>query len=101
MTQMSSNVRPLYDRVIVKRVESEQQTQGGIIIPDTAQEKTQLGTIVSAGTGKRDAQGNQHPLQVKAGDTVVFGKYSGTEIKIGSDDLLILKEEELLGVVEK
>ena len=101
MTQAARNVRPLYDRVLIKRVESEQTTKGGIIIPDTAQEKTQLGTVVATGEGKLNVEGSLRPLKVKSGDTVLFGKYSGTEIKMGSEDLLILKEEEILGIVEK
>ena len=101
MAQMAQKVRPLYDRVLIKRLENEQVSAGGIIIPDTAQEKTQLGTIVAAGEGKKDTQGTTQPLKVKNGDTVLFGKYSGTEIKLGSEDFLILREEEILGIVEK
>ena len=101
MLQASRKVRPLHDRVLVERLESEQTTQGGIIIPDTAQEKTQLGIIVASGEGKANQEGTIRPLLVKNGDTVIFGKYSGTEIKLGSEEFLILKEDEILGVVEK
>jgi chaperonin GroES len=101
MTQLSHKVRPLYDRVLVRRIETEQTTIGGIIIPDTAQEKTQLGTIVAIGEGKTNTQGTSNPLKVKSGDTVLFGKYAGTEIKFGNEEYLILKEDELLGVIEE
>jgi chaperonin GroES len=101
MLQDAKKVRPLYDRVLIKRLESEQKTQGGIIIPDTAQEKTQLGTVIAFGEGKASNDGTIRPLKVKAGDTVLFGKYSGTEIKLNNEDLLILKEDEILGIVEK
>lgn len=98
---MTHKVKPLYDRVLVQRLESEQTTSGGIIIPDTAQEKTQLGTIKAVGTGKLTSQGDVRPMHVKDGDTILFGKYSGTEIKLGNEEFLILKEDEILGVVEK
>ena len=98
---MEASIRPLYDRVIVKRLENEQMSAGGIIIPDTAQEKTQIGAVMAVGSGKLLNDGSIRALQVKQGDKVVFGKYSGTEIKHGNDELLVLREEELLAVVEK
>ncbi len=98
---MTHKVRPLYDRVLVKRLESEKTTAGGIIIPDTAQEKTQLGTIVATGEGKTNTEGVVRPLKVKDGDTILFSKYAGTEFKLGNNELLILKEDEILGIVEK
>ncbi|EJN03151.1 co-chaperone GroES [Phyllobacterium sp. YR531] len=91
--------RPLHDRVVVRRVESEAKTAGGIIIPDTAKEKPQEGEIVSVGTGARDEAGKLVPLDVKAGDRVLFGKWSGTEVKIGGEDLLIMKESDILGIL--
>lgn len=94
-------VKPLYDRVLLKRADSENMTTGGIIIPDTAQEKTQRGTVVAVGDGKVMADGGVRCLKVACGDEVLFGKYSGTEIKVNGEDLLILKEEEILGVLEK
>ena len=96
---MAKTIKPLHDRVVVKRLENEQTTAGGIIIPDTAQEKTQLGTIVAVGDGRINKDGSVLPLNVKKGDTILFGKYSGTEVKFEGEELLILKEEELLGVV--
>src|ERR671910_3272759 len=96
----STNFRPLHDRVVVRRVESEEKTKGGIIIPDTAKEKPQEGEIVSVGTGARDEAGKLVPLDVKAGDLILFGKWSGTEVKIGGEDLLIMKESDILGIVE-
>ena len=99
---MAVSIKPLYDRVLVKRLESEQMTAGGIIIPDTAQEKTQMGEIVATGEGKLLADGSIRALKVKQGDKILFGKYSGTEVKLGSTgEFLMLKEEELLGIVEK
>jgi chaperonin GroES len=91
--------RPLHDRVVVKRLESEEKTKGGIIIPDTAKEKPQEGEIVAAGPGARDEAGKLVPLDVKAGDRVLFGKWSGTEVKIDGQDLLIMKESDIMGVV--
>ncbi|CAN7600003.1 MULTISPECIES: co-chaperone GroES [Phyllobacterium] len=91
--------RPLHDRVVVRRVESEAKTAGGIIIPDTAKEKPQEGEIVSVGTGARDEAGKLVPLDVKAGDLILFGKWSGTEVKIGGEDLLIMKESDILGIL--
>ncbi|MCB1439880.1 MAG: co-chaperone GroES [Nitratireductor sp.] len=91
--------RPLHDRVVVRRVESEEKTAGGIILPDTAQEKPSEGEIVSVGAGARDETGKLVPLDVKVGDRVLFGKWSGTEVKIGGEDLLIMKESDIMGVV--
>ena len=92
--------RPLGDRVVVKRVEEEQKTKGGIIIPDTAKEKPQEGEVISVGPGARDDNGKIQPLDVKKGDRILFGKWSGTEVKLGGEDLLIMKESDVLGVVE-
>ncbi|ETI63106.1 molecular chaperone GroES [Sphingobium sp. C100] len=91
--------RPLHDRVLVRRIEAEAKTAGGIIIPDTAQEKPQEGEIVSVGTGSKAEDGKVTPLDVKAGDRVLFGKWSGTEVKVDGEDLLIMKESDILGVV--
>lgn len=91
--------RPLHDRVVVRRVESEEKTKGGIIIPDTAKEKPQEGEIIAVGSGIRDESGKLVPLDVKAGDRVLFGKWSGTEIKLDGEDLLIMKESDVMGVV--
>jgi chaperonin GroES len=91
--------RPLHDRVVVKRLEGEEKTKGGIIIPDTAKEKPQEGEVVAVGPGARDESGKLNPLDVKAGDRVLFGKWSGTEVKIDGQDLLIMKESDILGVV--
>jgi len=93
--------RPLHDRVLVKRVEQEEKTAGGIIIPDTAQEKPSEGRIVAAGSGARREDGTIAALDVKAGDMVLFGKWSGTEVKIDGEDLLIMKESDLLGIIEE
>jgi len=93
--------RPLNDRVLVRRVESDVKTAGGIIIPDTAQEKPQEGTIVAVGSGHKSEDGKITPLDVKAGDMVLFGKWSGTEVKIDGEDLLIMKESDVLGIMEK
>ena len=92
--------RPLHDRVVVERVESEQKTAGGIIIPDTAQEKPMQGKVIAAGAGARDETGKIQPLDVKANDTVLFGKWSGTEVKIDGQDYLIMKESDIMGVIE-
>ena len=91
--------RPLHDRVVVKRLEGEEKTKGGIIIPDTVKEKPQEGKIIAVGPGGRDENGKLIPLDVKAGDRILFGKWSGTEVKIDGDDLLIMKESDILGVV--
>jgi chaperonin GroES len=93
--------RPLHDRVLVRRVEQEQKTSGGIIIPDTAQEKPMEGEIIAVGAGHKNEDGKVSPLDVKAGDFVLFGKWSGTEIKVDGEDLLIMKESDILGVIEK
>ena len=93
--------RPLGDRVLIKRVEEEQKTKGGIIIPDTAKEKPQEGEVIAVGPGARDDNGKIHALDVKKGDRILFGKWSGTEVKIDGEDLLIMKESDILGVVEK
>jgi chaperonin GroES len=92
--------RPLHDRVVVRRIDAEEKTAGGIIIPDTAKEKPQEGEIVAAGPGARNEKGELVPLDVKAGDRVLFGKWSGTEVKIDGEELLIIKESDILGVVE-
>ena len=92
--------RPLHDRVVVKRVDSEEKTAGGIIIPDTAQEKPSEGVIVSVGAGARDDSGKIIAPDVKSGDRVLFGKWSGTEVKINGEDLLIMKESDIMGVIE-
>ena len=94
------NFRPLHDRIVIKRIEEKETAKGGIIIPDSAKEKPQEGEVVAAGNGKKTEDGKIIPLDVKAGDRILFGKYSGTEIKIDNEDFLILKEEEVLGVVE-
>ncbi len=92
--------RPLHDRVLVKRVEQDEKTAGGIIIPDTAQEKPMEGKIVAVGSGTRAEDGKVTPLDVKKGDRILFGKWSGTEVKVNGDDLLIMKESDILGIVE-
>ncbi|MEJ2718644.1 MAG: co-chaperone GroES [Deltaproteobacteria bacterium] len=92
--------RPLYDRILVERVESEEITKGGIIVPDSAKEKPQQGKVIAVGQGKRLEDGKLVPLEVKAGDTILFGKYSGSEIKIEGNEYLIMKEEDVLGLVE-
>ena len=93
------NFRPLHDRVLVRRIEAEEKTAGGIIIPDSAKEKPAEGEIVAVGTGTRADDGKITPLDVKAGDKVLFGKWSGTEVKIDGEDLLIMKESDILGVI--
>ncbi len=93
------NFRPLHDRVLVKRIEAEEKTAGGIIIPDTAKEKPQEGEVVAAGTGLKSEDGKITPLDVKAGDRILFGKWSGTEVKVDGQDLLIMKESDILGIV--
>ena len=93
--------RPLHDRVLVRRIDAEEKTAGGIIIPDTAKEKPQQGEVIAAGPGGRNEQGQLVPLDVKVGDRVLFGKWSGTEVKIDGEELLIMKESDLLGVVEQ
>jgi chaperonin GroES len=93
--------RPLHDRIVVRRIDAEEKTAGGIIIPDTAKEKPQQGEVVAVGPGARNEQGQIVPLDVKAGDTVLFGKWSGTEVKIDGEDLLIMKESDIMGVLEQ
>jgi chaperonin GroES len=97
---MSMKFRPLHDRVVVRRVESEERTAGGIIIPDTAKEKPQQGEIIAVGPGARDESGKINALDVKVGDRVLFGKWSGTEVKIDGEDLLIMKESDVMGIIE-
>ncbi|KPH66147.1 MULTISPECIES: co-chaperone GroES [unclassified Novosphingobium] len=92
--------RPLHDRVVVRRIEAEEKTSGGIIIPDTAKEKPQEGEVLAVGPGTRDDRGQLAELSVKVGDRILFGKWSGTEVKIDDEDLLIMKESDILGVVE-
>ena len=91
--------RPLHDRVLVRRIEADQKTAGGIIIPDSAQEKPSEGEIVSVGEGNRDDSGNRVALDVKAGDRILFGKWSGTEVKLDGEDLLIMKESDIMGII--
>jgi len=95
------NVRPLHDRILVSRIDEGEQQVGGIIIPDSAKEKPQKGTVVAAGNGKTNDEGERRPLDVKAGDTILFGKYSGQEIKLDGVEYLIMKEDEVLGVLDK
>jgi len=92
--------RPLHDRVLVKRLDSEEKTSGGIIIPDTAQEKPMEGKVVAVGARSRSEDGKVHPLDVKKGDNILFGKWSGTEVKVNGDELLIMKESDILGIIE-
>ena len=93
--------RPLHDRVVVKRIDAEEKSAGGIIIPDTAKEKPQEGEVIAAGPGARDDSGKLTPLDVKIGDRILFGKWSGTEIKLNGEDLLIMKESDVMGVIEQ
>ena len=99
MFQMAAKLTPLHDRVVVRRIEEAETTRGGIIIPDTAKDKPQEGEIISVGRGKVTEEGKVLPLAVKEGDRVLFGKYSGTEIKIDGEELLIMREEEVLGIL--
>ena len=92
--------RPLHDRILVKRIEAEEKTRGGIIIPDTAKEKPQEGEVIATGPGARDESGKLIPLDVTVGDRILFGKWSGTEIKLDGEDLLIMKESDVMGVIE-
>ncbi len=94
------NLKPLHDRVLVKPLEAEEQTAGGIIIPDTAKEKPIKGRVISAGPGVRGEDGKLHPLDVKKGDEILYGKWSGTEVKLNGDDLLIMKESDIMGIIE-
>jgi chaperonin GroES len=98
---MSTNITPLHDRVIVRRIEEGEQIRGGIIIPDSAKEKPQEGEVVAAGQGKYKEDGTRQALDVKAGDRVLFGKYSGSEIKIDGEELLIMREDEILGIIAR
>lgn len=95
-----TNIRPLHDRVLVERIEEEQKTASGIIIPDSAQEKPVQGKVVAVGTGARDDSGKVIPLDVKEGDTVIFAKWAGTEVKIGGKELLVMKESDIIAIVE-
>ena len=95
-----SKFRPLHDRVVVRRIQADEKTKGGIIIPDTAKEKPQEGEVVAVGPGGRDEAGKLIPIDVKAGDRVLFGKWSGTEVKIDGEDLLIMKESDIMGVLD-
>ena len=97
---MSVNIKPLEDRIVVKAVEAEQTTASGLVIPDTAKEKPQEGEVVAVGNGKRLENGKQVPLDVKVGDRILFGKYSGTEIKLDGEEYVIMREDEVLGIVE-
>jgi chaperonin GroES len=92
--------RPLHDRVLIRRVESEEKTAGGIIIPDTAKEKPMEGEVVAAGPGARGDDGKLHPMDLKAGDRVLFGKWSGTEVKLDNEELIIMKESDVMGIIE-
>jgi len=94
------NIRPLHDRVIVRRMEEERMSAGGIVIPDSATEKPAQGEVLAVGNGKKMDNGETRPLDVKVGDKVLFGKYSGTEVKVGGEDLLVMREEDIMGVVE-
>jgi chaperonin GroES len=98
---MAINIKPLHDRVIVRRIEEGEQVRGGIIIPDTAKEKPQEGEVVAAGEGKYREDGTRQTLDVKTGDRVLFGKYSGSEIKLDGEELLIMREDEILGIIER
>jgi chaperonin GroES len=98
---MATNIRPLHDRVIVKRIEEGEQVRGGIIIPDSAKEKPQEGEVIAVGEGKYKEDGTRQALDVKQGDRVLFGKYSGSEIKIDNEELLIMREDEILGILER
>jgi chaperonin GroES len=93
-------VRPLHDRILIKRIEEKETVKGGIIIPDTAKEKPQEAEVIAVGNGKKNEEGKVVPLDVKAGDRILFGKYSGTEIKLDGEEFLIIREEEVLGVLE-
>lgn len=98
---MATNIKPLHDRVILKRIEEGEQVRGGIIIPDTAKEKPQEGEVIAVGEGKRTEDGKRIPLDVQAGDRVLFGKYSGSEIKVDGEEYLIMREDEILGVIAR
>jgi chaperonin GroES len=98
---MFMNIRPLHDRVVVKRIEQSEQKQGSLYIPDSAKEKPQEGEVVAVGNGKRSDDGQIHPLDVKAGDRILFGKYSGSDIKMDGQEYLIMREDEILGILDK
>jgi chaperonin GroES len=98
---MTTNIRPLHDRVIVKRIEEGEQVRGGIIIPDSAKEKPQEGEVIAAGEGKYKEDGTRQALDVQKGDRVLFGKYSGSEIKLDGEEFLIMREDEILGIIER
>ena len=95
------NIRPLYDRIVVKRIEQGEEVRGGLYIPDSAKEKPQEGEVVAAGKGKRLEDGNVAPLDVQVGNRILFGKYSGSDIKLGGDEYLIMREDEVLGIIEE
>jgi chaperonin GroES len=97
--EQSMSFRPLHDRVVIRRVDQEEKTKGGIIIPDTVKEKPQEAEVVAVGPGTRDDQGRVHPLDVKVGDRVLFGKWSGTEVKLDGDEHLVVKESDILGIL--
>jgi chaperonin GroES len=97
---MKMKVKPLFDRVLVKRIEAEEKVKGGIIIPDSAKEKPMEGKIIAVGSGRRDDDGKKVPMEVKAGDRILFGKYAGTEIKIDDEEHVILREDEILGIIQ-
>jgi len=98
---MTTNIQPLHDRVIVKSIDEGEQVRGGIIIPDSAKEKSQEGQVIAAGLGKYKEDGSRQALDVKAGDRVLFGKYSGSEIKVNGEELLIMREDEILGIIRR
>jgi chaperonin GroES len=98
---MSTKIRPLQDRLIVKRVKEDEKTKGGIIIPDTAKEKPIEGEVIAVGNGKTQDDGKQRPLEVKKGDRILFGKYAGTEVKLDGEEHLILREDDVLGVIQR
>jgi chaperonin GroES len=100
-TSVTTTFTPLHDRILVRRIEEQEITRGGIIIPDTAKEKPQEGEVIAVGKGKSNDEGKVFPLDVKSGDRILFGKYSGTEIKIDGEEFLIMREEEVLGIVKK
>ena len=97
---MARKIQPLHDRILVKRLEEKETKKGGIIIPDTAKEKPQEGEVIAVGHGKRDENGKLIPLDVKAGDKILFGKYSGSEVKLGDEEYLIMREEDVLGILQ-
>jgi chaperonin GroES len=98
---MATTIKPLHDRVIIRRIEEGEQVRGGIIIPDTAKEKPQEGEVIAVGEGKYKEDGSRQTLDVKVGDRVLFGKYSGSEIKIDNEELLMMREDEILGIIER